>query len=305
MAMGTGNQVADSIGYNTSESGTSWACPMNAGVCALVLSANKNLTPLQVIGIMHKFANNSSSPNNLVGWGLVNAKLAVDSARKMDVTPPIIQHTPQGNTPNTGVITLKTKMTDNGIIRLWTNEAPRMYYRKYTGSSWSSYSFVNPYYAQNDSFFFQLPGSSGGTQVEYYFAAQDIALPNANMATLPSGGSGINPPGTTPPPTRFSFIITGIANNTNTLPTEFKLYNNYPNPFNPITKIKFDLPKASVVKLSIYDILGREVVKIFDGNFEAGAYEMNFDGSKLSSGIYFYQLQTTEFRDVKKMILSK
>jgi hypothetical protein len=72
-----------------------------------------------------------------------------------------------------------------------------------------------------------------------------------------------------------------------------------------VTKIKFDLPKSTVVKLSIFDILGREVTKILDGNFEAGSYELSFDGSKLSSGIYFYQLQTSEFNDVKKMILSK
>jgi serine protease AprX len=305
MAQGSGNQVADQTGYNTFGSGTSWACPMNAGACALVLSANKSLTPMQIIGIMKKFANNSASPNNLIGWGLINTKLAVDSARKLDNVAPVITHTQQGNTPNTGVITLKTKITDNGIIRSWVNEAPRMYYRKYTGGSWSAYTAVNAYYAQRDSFFFQIPGSAGGTQIEYYFAAQDIALPTPNLKTLPAGGSGVNPPGTTPPATRFSFTITGVGNNISTLPAEFKLYNNFPNPFNPVTRIKFDLPKSSIVKLSVYDILGREVQSILNGNFEAGYYEINFDGSNLSSGIYFYKLQASDFTDVKKMILNK
>jgi hypothetical protein len=207
MTMGSGNQVADQTGYNTFGSGTSWATPMNAGACALVLSANKSLTPMQVIGIMKKFANNSSSPNNQIGWGLINTKLAVDSARKMDNVPPVISHSQQGNTPNTGPINLKTKITDNGIIRLWSNQAPEMYYRKYISGSWTSFTGVIPYYAQNDSFFFQIPGSAGGTQIEYYFAAQDIALPTPIMASLPAGGSGINPPGTTPPTTRFTFSI--------------------------------------------------------------------------------------------------
>jgi hypothetical protein len=305
MAMGSGNQVAGQTGYNNFGSGTSWACPMNAGVCALVLSANKNLTPMQVIGIMKKFAKNSASPNNLIGWGLINAKLAVDSARKMDNVLPVISHTQQGNTPNTGVITLKTKITDNGIIRSRTNEAPRMYYRKFTGGSWSTYSAVLANYAQRDSFFFAIPGSAGGTQIEYYFAAQDIALPTPKMVTLPSGGSGINPPGSTPPSTRFTFTITGVTNNYSEIPIEYKLFNNYPNPFNPVTKIKFALPKYSNIKLSVYDILGREVTNILNGNFEAGYYEINFDGANISSGIYFYQLKTSDFTDVKKMILNK
>ncbi len=305
MAMGSGNQVADQSGYNTFGSGTSWACPMNAGVCALVLSANKSLTPMQIIGIMKKFANNSSSPNNSIGWGLINAKLAVDSARKMDNVPPVITHSQQGNTPNTGVINLKTKITDNGIIRSWSNQAPEMYYRKYISGNWTSFTAVTAYYAQRDSFFFQIPGSAGGTQIEYYFAAQDIALPTPNMASLPAGGSGINPPGTTAPPTRFTFTITGVGNNISSLPSEFKLHNNFPNPFNPVTKIKFDLPKSSIVKLTVYDILGREIASILNGNLEAGYYEINFDGSKLASGIYFYKIQASDFTDVKKMILNK
>jgi len=258
-----------------------------------------------VRGILRKFANNSSSPNNIYGWGLINAQLSVDSARKMDNVPPVITHNPQGNTSNTGIITVKAKITDNGIIRLWSNQAPEMYYRKKIGGIWGSFTGVTPNYAQNDSFFFQIPGSLGGTQIEYYFAAQDIALPTPNMATLPAGGSGINPPGTTPPATRFSFTITGIENITSSLPTEFKLHNNFPNPFNPVTKIKFDLPKSTLVKLTVFDILGREISSVLNGNLEAGYYQISFDGSNLSSGIYFYKLQTSDYTDVKKMILNK
>ncbi len=311
MAMGSSNYVASTIGNNYSTgSGTSFSCPLTSGVCALVLSANKSLTPMQVVRILKKFASNSSSPNNLMGWGIIDASLAVDSARKLDNTPPVITHTqPFTSTTSSGIITMKAKITDNGIIRNWTNEAPLLYYRKSTngGINWTNYAAVNYNYANLDSFFFPIPGSPAGTRVEYYFAAQDIALPTPKMATLPAGGSGINPPGTIPPPTRFIYnvVMVGISGNTNEIPEIYKLYNNYPNPFNPVTKIRFDLPDASGVKLFVYDALGREVSRIIDGEMKAGSYEADFDASNLTSGVYFYRLVTKGFSDTKKMLLIK
>jgi hypothetical protein len=236
---------------------------------------------------------------------------SVDSARKLDTQPPVITHTqPFTHTTNTGIITMKSKITDNGIIRLWTNQAPVLYYRKSTdnGATWTSYTTANYNYNNLDSFFFPISGSPVGTRVEYYFAAQDIALPIPNVATLPPGGSGINPPGsTTAPPTRFSYdvVLVGISGNSNEIPKEFKLYNNYPNPFNPSTKIKFDIPQDVNAKLIVYDILGREVSRIFEGNLKAGSYSVNFDASNLPSGVYFYRLKTGSFTDTKKMLLIK
>lgn len=312
MAMGSSNYTAGTFSqtsYSTG-SGTSFSCPLTSGVAALILSANKDLTPMQVVRIMKKFASNSNSPNNQMGWGIIDASLAVDSARKLDNTPPVILHTqPFTNTTNTGVITMKAKITDNGIIRNWTNQAPLLYFRKSTnnGSTWSAYTAANYSSLNADTFFFPITGSVLGTRVEYYFAAQDIALPTPKMATLPSGGSGVNPPGTAAPPTRFTFTIgtVGITGNTNEIPVEFKLYNNYPNPFNPATKIKFDLPNASKTKLFVYDILGREVSRILDGELKAGKYEVDFDASNLPSGVYFYRLATSGFTDTKKMLLIK
>ena len=206
---------------------------------------------------------------------------------------------------------MKAKITDNGIIRLWTNQAPLLYYRKSTdnGNTWSSYASVNyNYYNNADSFFFPIPGSPAGTRVEYYFAAQDIALPTPKLATLPAGGGGINPPGSIiAPPTRFSYdvVLSGITGNTNEIPAEFKLYNNYPNPFNPSTKIKFDIAQVTNAKLIVYDVLGREITRIFDGNLKAGSYSLDFDASNLPSGVYFYRLITNSFTDTKKMLLIK
>ena len=311
MAMGSSNYYASTTGntYSTG-SGTSFSCPLTSGVCALVLSANKNLTPLQVIGILRKFASNSSTPNNNMGWGIIDASLSVDSARKLDNTAPVITHAQPFTTTNLNTaITMRAKITDNGIIRNWTNEAPLLYYRKSTdnGTSWTAFASVN-YSAMNlDTFSFAIPGSTNGTIVQYYFAAQDIALPTPKISTLPAGGSGVTPPGSTAPPTRFQYTVglTGIEPVSNEIPSVFRLYENYPNPFNPVTKIKFDIAKNTIAKLYIYDILGRIVDAPVNGELNAGRYEISFDASKLSSGVYFYKLVTNDFTDTRKMLMIK
>ncbi len=89
------------------------------------------------------------------------------------------------------------------------------------------------------------------------------------------------------------------------LPSDFKLFQNYPNPFNPSTKIKFELPKSSVVKLIIYDLLGKEVETLINKYLHFGTYEVEFKPSELSTGVYFYELSSENFRDVKKMVLIK
>ena len=311
MAMGNGNYYAGTTGNTySSGGGTSFSCPLTSGVCALVLSANKNLTPLQVMGILKKFASNSGSPNNTMGWGILNASLAVDSARKLDNTAPVILHAQPFTATNLNTaFTMKAKITDNGIIRNWTNEAPLLYFRKSTdgGSTWTAFTSVNYSAVNLDTFSFSITGSVNGTTVQYYFAAQDIALPIAKMSTLPAGGSGITPPGSTAPPTRFQYTvgIVGIEPVSNEVPNVYKLYTNYPNPFNPVTGIKFDIVKNTNAKLFVYDILGRVVETLVNGDITAGKYEVNFDGSSFSSGVYFYKLVTSDFVDTKKMLMLK
>ncbi len=83
----------------------------------------------------------------------------------------------------------------------------------------------------------------------------------------------------------------------------YRLDQNYPNPFNPNTIISFELQKAGFVTLKVYDILGKEVAALIDGSKEAGVHQVNFDASKLSSGVYFYRLQSGDFVETKKMML--
>jgi photosystem II stability/assembly factor-like uncharacterized protein len=89
------------------------------------------------------------------------------------------------------------------------------------------------------------------------------------------------------------------------IPEAFKLYQNYPNPFNPSTKIKFNVAKLSDVKIVAYDVMGREVQTLVNESLKPGTYEASFDGSKLSSGVYFYKLITKEFSKTRRMLLVK
>ena len=87
----------------------------------------------------------------------------------------------------------------------------------------------------------------------------------------------------------------------------FELYQNYPNPFNPFTKIVYDLNSniQSKVKLSVFDVLGNEVVTLVNEKQSAGRHEAELDGSRLASGIYFYKLTAGNFSDTRKLILLK
>ena len=89
------------------------------------------------------------------------------------------------------------------------------------------------------------------------------------------------------------------------LPTVFYLSQNYPNPFNPTTKINFDLPKDVKVRIMVYDVLGREVIKLVDEFKKAGRYTVEFNGNNYASGVYFYRIQAGEFVQAKKMVLIK
>ena len=85
----------------------------------------------------------------------------------------------------------------------------------------------------------------------------------------------------------------------------FGLDQNYPNPFNPATVISYQLPVSGHVTLTVYDMLGKEVASLVNDVKEAGIYSATFDGSKLSSGIYFYTLRSGNFTATKKLMLMK
>lgn len=97
----------------------------------------------------------------------------------------------------------------------------------------------------------------------------------------------------------------GIQNSSEEIPLNYDLYQNYPNPFNPSTTIKFSIPKASYVTLKVFDIKGSKVATLINENMNPGVYNEPFNGEGLSSGVYFYKLETENFSDTKRMIILK
>jgi beta-xylosidase len=91
----------------------------------------------------------------------------------------------------------------------------------------------------------------------------------------------------------------------NELPNTFSLGQNYPNPFNPSTKIEYSVPRNCRISIKVYDLMGREVARLYDGVRKAGNYMVSFDGGGLSSGVYFYQIKSDEFMETKKFVLLK
>lgn len=88
-------------------------------------------------------------------------------------------------------------------------------------------------------------------------------------------------------------------------PQNYRLHNNYPNPFNPTTNINFDLPQSQDVRLEVFDLLGRQVALLVDDTLTAGFHSITFDASSLTSGVYFYRIQAGSFVKTQKMMLVK
>lgn len=166
----------------------------------------------------------------------------------------------------------------------------RVYWRTDTTQSYNSVNMTQTL----DTFRASIPAQSLGTKIYYYiYATSNSGKISTKPLTAPSG--------------YIKFAIdnpTSIQPNTNT-PDEYSLSQNYPNPFNPSTKLEFGISNFGFVSLKVYDVLGNEVKTLINENKPAGSYTVTFDGSNLSSGIYFYKLESGSFIETKRMILLK
>lgn len=133
-------------------------------------------------------------------------------------------------------------------------------------------------------------------------------LNNPNKIIMPTHGNGVwigtRSGGS---PAKGSATSLDSAQHDSSLPKRFALHANYPNLFNPSTTIKFDLPEDGDVELTIYDVLGHQIRRLADQRMKAGYHAeawdgKNDDGFRISSGIYFYRLQTKRFVKVRKLI---
>lgn len=162
----------------------------------------------------------------------------------------------------------------------------------------STGTLVNPADPWNNNVSYTIPLS--------YVVPNHVAEANANMNIFvyKTGGSI-----STDQEIQQSRIISvvqpvGVQNQTE-VAESYSLSQNYPNPFNPTTNFRFSIPKEQNVSLKFYNSMGQEVATYVDGFLKAGVYNVDFDGSSLSSGIYFYTLRTADFVETKKMMLVK
>lgn len=149
----------------------------------------------------------------------------------------------------------------------------------------------------------------------YWYSERDSISITADLVTLeygviarnagPEGTGRLDIIGADINGTQYGNLQTVSVKNWNHLPNKFSLEQNYPNPFNPTTLINYQLPKSSHVTLKVYDMLGKEVCKLVDEEKIVGNYKVTFNGTNLSSGVYFYRLTTGYFSQIKKMLLLK
>jgi hypothetical protein len=101
-------------------------------------------------------------------------------------------------------------------------------------------------------------------------------------------------------------VAIGINNNGSNIPDNYELEQNFPNPFNPKSVIKYSIPKSSIVTVKIYDMQGKEIAVLLNNEYKTpGRYAIEFDGVNLASGVYIYRLEAGDFVSTKKMVLVK
>lgn len=166
-------------------------------------------------------------------------------------------------------------------------------YRKYGSSPFTPCTTLsaNAFQFTDESVYLSIPGGQAGTEVQY----KVTAIYNTNSETAPTNTITVNIQGS-------EIEKRSVTHSYN---KDYNLEQNYPNPFNPTTTIKYSIPVSTQVSLKIFDITGSEVATLVNEYQEAGTFLVEFDASKLTSGIYFYQIQAGKYLEARKFILQK
>ena len=159
---------------------------------------------------------------------------------------------------------------------------------------------VTPDYPNGTYAYFAAMDSLGNSEYPYLIGPQYYGV-------VTTGNTGPNSGHNTVPDSAVEYTGgTSVGGNNYATPNQFMLYQNYPNPFNPYTIFNFRLPISSSVTLKIYDALGQEVATLLNNQeMQAGEHSVTFDATNLSSGMYFYRIQTNGFSETKKFVLQK
>ncbi len=276
-----------------SVSGTSLSTPLTAGVAALVLSAHPELTPMQIreaiINTAVPFNDGTSKttyyPNNFYGYGMVNA---LEAALYHGMVFSNVPHVYEVGTELEVRMSIASKST---VVP----DSVFLHYRPFTGAPFVKL-LMSPTGVANE-FKAVIPNMTDSASPRGYISAYTVA---EGTRTSPAAA----------PATLYSFksLITTVP--PETPPTEFVLYDNYPNPFNAGTQITFDAPMGEWVELNIYNMLGQKIRRLFAGVSDGASRIFTWDGKddhsrKTPSGVYLYRLETSRGMFTKKLMLLK
>ena len=279
-ADGEGNYVAVVPGPDTYayESGTSFATPITAGVAALILSVRPDLTPMQVIDLLKSTAVRvndprnpqwtATYPNNFYGWGIVNAWNAVRA-----LGPVGTKNFTFWNTNSSTYIAIRA-FSSTGI----DGSLSAAYY-SIDGASYQSVPLITT--DTLDQYAFKLPSTVPlNGLLSFYFNLVDSS---SRQIEVPYHGA------------QSAFTIAGWQLNPLSASENYLLYNNYPNPFNSETHISLVLKKGGHVSVDVYDMLGRKIRVLFDGELTLGYQEFSWNGidnsgQDVASGVYFIKV---------------
>ncbi|MDP2363971.1 MAG: S8/S53 family peptidase, partial [Ignavibacteria bacterium] len=268
MAMGSNNYYASTFGNQYGNgSGTSFSCPLVAGVCALIIQKNPSLTPMEVLQLLRSTATRSINPDNLFGWGIINALNAINL-----ITVPV-------------ELTLFNAVYAGGVVNLgWI-----------TATELNNFGFEVERRDDNSSF--EMIGFVSGTgtstnRITYNYIDENLSS-NRYYYRLKQ----IDFDGTFDYSQEVLVDIQQLS--------DFKLFQNYPNPFNPSTNIRYYVSKPGYIKIGLYDLIGNEIKTLMSKEVQSGTYEINVDGSNLASGMYFVKVIAQGNQQVIKISLIK
>jgi hypothetical protein len=286
MAVGSNVYVAsntDTAGYFYVQ-GTSFSCPLTAGVAALVLKAHPEASAMQIIKAIkttaYRATSQASRPDNLNGWGIIDALSAIN-------------YLGSGSHPVPPTAIAGSGTSATGFTANWETVTGAASYRLDVATDILFSSFVQTYNNFNIDYDVTSRAIAGLTEgTSYYYRVRAVGTGGT------SGNSNVA-------------LVSTIS-----LPATFTLSRNYPNPFNPGTRIEFQVPEQSRVSLRVFDVLGRPVKTLVDQVFPASGSTPYFvlwdgtdhSGSGVASGVYFYRMDATgvsgaSSRKVMKMML--
>ena len=269
-AMGVDVHMASPWNLNgfTEASGTSFSCPLTAGVAALVVQAHPNWEPMMVREALMMTASQASTPDNDFGWGIIDALAAV-----MYSYPPEIEYRfPEQDSvivalDSTQIFEVDATDPDND---------PLLYSLVVNDSVWF----------ENDSGYFEVSFEEADTLTIQVIVEDLIGFADTTNWTVFTEGSAF------------------AEGNANLVPGDFA-FTVYPNPFNSSAKLSYYLPDAGNVEITVFDLQGREVVRLLNGYQESGNHEIKFAAGDLASGLYLARLESRGYNSTRKLLFIK